>query len=34
MVRTDDGSVASTGLEFLMLDQNGRIVTDHQFILT
>jgi hypothetical protein len=33
MVRVADGEVASIGLEFLVLDGDGRIVSDHQFIV-
>jgi hypothetical protein len=31
MVTVDDGSVASVGLEFLILADDGRIISDHQF---
>jgi hypothetical protein len=31
-VRTSDGQVAAVGLEILMLDDNGRIRIDYQFI--
>jgi uncharacterized protein len=31
MVTTDDGTVAATGHEFLVLDDDGRIACDHQF---
>jgi hypothetical protein len=31
-VRTSDGEVAAVGLEVLVLDDDGRIRTDHQFI--
>jgi hypothetical protein len=33
MVAVDGGAVASVGLEFLMLDSAGKIVSDHQFVL-
>jgi hypothetical protein len=33
MVGVADGRVASIGLEFLVLDDDGRIVSDHQFIV-
>ena len=32
MVSTDDGSVAAIGLEFLVIDPQGRIFNDYQFI--
>jgi hypothetical protein len=32
MVSTEDGSVAAVGLEFLMIDADGRIRSDYQFI--
>jgi hypothetical protein len=32
VVRTSDGEVAAVGLEVLVLDDDGRIRTDHQFI--
>jgi hypothetical protein len=32
MVRTSDGQVAAVGLEILMLDDDGRIRIDYQFI--
>jgi hypothetical protein len=32
MVSTEDGSVAGVGLEFLVIDAEGRIRTDYQFI--
>lgn len=32
MVSREDGGVATVGLEILMLDMDGRIVTDYQFI--
>jgi hypothetical protein len=32
MVDTEDGTVASVGLEVLVLDNDGRILSDHQFI--
>ena len=32
MVATDDGSVAGLGLEFLVIDGEGRIRSDYQFI--
>jgi hypothetical protein len=32
MVRTSDGEVAAVGLEVLVLDDDGRIRIDHQFI--
>jgi hypothetical protein len=32
MVRKSDGEVAGVGLEFLILDDNGRIRSDYQFI--
>jgi hypothetical protein len=32
MVHTSDGSVAAVGLELLVLGDDGRIVTDYQFI--
>jgi hypothetical protein len=31
MVTVADGTVAATGQEFLVLDDGGRIVSDHQF---
>jgi len=31
MVKVADGSVAALGQEFLVLDDDGRILTDHQF---
>jgi hypothetical protein len=31
MVTVDGGEVAASGQEFLVLDDEGRIVTDHQF---
>ena len=31
MVMVADGTVAATGQEFLVLDDGGRIVSDHQF---
>jgi len=34
MVTVDDGSVASVGLEFLILADDGRIISDHQFIVS
>jgi hypothetical protein len=34
MVNVDDGSVASVGLEFLILANDGRIISDHQFIVS
>lgn len=34
MVTVPDGDVASVGLEFLVLDDDGRIVSDHQFIVS
>jgi hypothetical protein len=34
MVNVDDGSVASVGLEFLILADDGRIISDHQFIVS
>ena len=33
-VKVSDHTVASVGLEFLVLDDDGRIVSDHQFIVT
>ena len=33
MVPCDDDKVLATGLEFLILDDAGRILTDYQFIL-
>jgi len=33
MVTVADGEVASVGLEFLVLDGDGRIVSDHQFLV-
>jgi hypothetical protein len=32
MITRDTGAVASTGTEFLVLNDDGRIVSDHQFI--
>jgi hypothetical protein len=32
MISTDGGEVAAVGLEILILDEDGRIKTDHQFI--
>lgn len=32
VVSTEDGSVAGVGLEFLVIDPNGRIRSDYQFI--
>lgn len=32
MVSTEDGSVAGVGLEFLVIDANGQIRSDYQFI--
>jgi hypothetical protein len=32
MVRTSDGTLAGVGLELLVLGDDGRIVTDYQFI--
>ena len=32
MVRTSDGTVAAVGLEIFLLDEDGRIRIDHQFI--
>ena len=32
MVSTTDGSVAGIGLEFLVIDADGRIRSDYQFI--
>jgi hypothetical protein len=34
MIKVADGTVASTGLEFLILGDDGRIVSDHQFIVS
>lgn len=34
MVVADGGTVASVGLEVLMLDGTSKIVSDHQFLLT
>jgi hypothetical protein len=34
MVNVADDTVASVGLEFLVLGDGGRIVSDHQFIVT
>jgi hypothetical protein len=34
MVTVPDGDIASVGLEFLVLDDDGRIVSDHQFIVS
>jgi hypothetical protein len=34
MLSVDDGSVASVGLEFLILANDGRIISDHQFIVS
>lgn len=34
MVRVADGVVASVGVELLILDDLGRIASDHQFILS
>jgi hypothetical protein len=34
MVTVDDDSVASVGLEFLILADDGRIISDHQFIVS
>jgi hypothetical protein len=33
MVSIPDGEVASIGIEFLVLDERGRISSDHQFIV-
>jgi hypothetical protein len=33
MVTVADNEVASVGLEFLVLDDHGRIVSDHQFLV-
>jgi hypothetical protein len=33
MIAADGGEVAAVGLEFLVLDGHGRIVTDYQFIV-
>jgi hypothetical protein len=33
MVSVTSGEVASVGLEFLLLDDDGRIISDHQFIV-
>lgn len=32
MVSSEDGSVAGVGLEFLVIDAEGRIRSDYQFI--
>jgi hypothetical protein len=32
MVSTEDGSVAGVGLEFLVMDAEGRLRSDYQFI--
>ncbi|RJG05148.1 hypothetical protein D3870_03155 [Noviherbaspirillum cavernae] len=32
MVRPDDGTVVSVGVDFLLLDEEGRILADYQFI--
>lgn len=34
MVRTADGTIASAGLEFLRLADDGRILSDHQFLVS
>ena len=34
MVRTDTGQVASVGFDFLVLDEDGRIRVDYQFLDT
>jgi hypothetical protein len=34
MVTVDDGSVTSVGVEFLILADDGRIISDHQFIVS
>ena len=34
MVAAADDSVASVGLEFLVLDDDGRIASDHQFLVS
>jgi hypothetical protein len=31
MVTRDEGNVASTGTEFIILNDEGRILSDHQF---
>jgi hypothetical protein len=33
MERLEDATVASVGLEFLTLDDAGRVISDHQFLL-
>ena len=33
MVTVADATIASVGLEFLVLDDDGRIVSDHQFLV-
>jgi hypothetical protein len=32
MVKVESGEVVSVGAEFLLLDDDGRIVSDHQFV--
>jgi hypothetical protein len=32
MVKVADGEVAATGVEYLLLDGDGRILSDHQFV--
>jgi hypothetical protein len=34
MFQVADGVVASVGIEFLIFDENGRIASDHQFIIS
>jgi len=34
MITVEDHSVASVGLEFLILADDGRIISDHQFMVT
>jgi hypothetical protein len=34
MVPADGGEIAAVGLEFIVLDDQGRIVTDYQFIVS
>ena len=33
IVSAADGTVASAGIELLILDQDGKITTDHQFLV-
>lgn len=34
MIRVSDGTVASVGIEFLILHTDGKIASDHQFIVS